>query len=69
MYHLSNTAVPLIGSACYLGLIKGLHTLMKDKKPVAVPKMVLLLYNLIQARARRGAPRAHTSGRADIGSR
>jgi len=47
-YHLSNTAVPLIGSACYLGLIKGLHTLMKDKKPIAVPKMVLLLYNLVQ---------------------
>ena len=45
-YHLS--ALPLLGSAGYLGLVHGLHRLMAPRKAVRIPNAALVLYNIVQ---------------------
>ena len=46
VYHLSN--MPLVGAFTYLASVYGLHKLMDSRKPVAIPKAVLIFYNFAQ---------------------
>lgn len=46
VYHLTN--MPLLGSVGYLGVIYLLHSLMSSRDAIAVPKLVMMLYNVVQ---------------------
>jgi len=46
VYHLSNT--PLLASVCYLTGVWAVHSMMAARKPMVIPKPVMIFYNFAQ---------------------